>query len=80
MVVVLSENSVDKAWPRKELNASLAREVDGSTKVLPLIVGSTKKANGLLAKLPLLKDKLYRRWDGAADAIADEIKGLLPPP
>ncbi len=77
VVVVLSENSVDKAWPRRELNASLAREVDGSTKVLPLVVGSDAKTGELLGKLPLLKDKLYKQWDGGADAVADEIQALL---
>ena len=78
VVVILSVNSVDKAWPRKELNASLAREVDGNTKVLPLVVGSNTEAEELLAKLPLLKDKLYEQWNGdAVDTITDKIKALL---
>lgn len=77
VVVVLSENSVEKAWPRKELNASLAREVDGSTKVLPLFVGSDAEVKNLLAKLPLVEDKLYKQWDGDSNGIADEIQALL---
>ncbi len=77
VVVVLSENSVDKEWPKKELNASLAREVEGRTKVLPLIVGTQAIAERILEKLPLLNDKLYKRWTGDSDHVAKEIRTLL---
>lgn len=74
VLVILSSNSVDKKWPKKEINAALAREVDGSTKILPLIVGD----GALLNELPLLQDKLYKTWSDDPDNIAKEIKSLLP--
>jgi len=77
VVVVLSNNSVDKAWPKKELNASLAREIDGQTKVLPLMVGSEQEINNLLDQLPLLKDKIHKKWNGSGDVVANEIKKIL---
>ena len=77
VVVVISSNSVGKAWPKKEFSASLAREVNSHTKVLPLMVGSADEINNLLTQLPLLADKVYKRWDGSADKVANEIKKLL---
>ena len=77
VIVILSTNSVDKAWPKKELNAALAREIDGYVKVLPLVVGSEGDTNVIFEKLPLLEDKLYKKWTGTPDNLVAEIKKLL---
>lgn len=77
MIVVLSLNSVDKAWPKKEINAALAREVEGQTKVLPLMVGDELTVKELLNKLPLLQDKLYKAWTKNPTSVAKEIETLL---
>ncbi len=72
-LAVLSETSIKKSWPRKELNSAVAREISGEQKVLPLIVGDHKK---ILEEFPLLADKLFIQWEGKAEQIADEIKKL----
>lgn len=69
----MSEKSVDKSWPRKELHSAIAREISGEQKVLPLIVGDSKE---IFAKFPLLVDKYYLEWDGNADRIADNLLEL----
>ena len=78
VVVVLSKISVDKAWPRKEICSALAREVEGKTKVLPLMVGNDEEIAQLLDRLPLLKDKVYEKWEGDPGIVAGKIKSLLP--
>jgi hypothetical protein len=69
-LAIMSEKSVDKAWPKKELHSAIAREISGEQKVLPLIVGDSK---AILNKFPLLADKLYLEWDGNAEKIADQL-------
>lgn len=77
VVVVLSRNSLGKAWPQKEVNSALAREVEGRVKILPLIVGSNEEAGEMLAEIPLLAGKLYRRWADNAVELAAQIKHQL---
>lgn len=72
VLAVLSEDSVGKKWPMKELNAALARELAGKQKILPLIVGKPD-----LSPLSLLEDKIYLQWDNKAEDVATKIKGLL---
>jgi RNA-directed DNA polymerase len=79
VLVVLSINSVDKAWPKKEINAVLAREIEGKTKILPLMVGSEAVIGEIIKKLPLIADKKYETWKGDAASVAKEIKSLLGP-
>lgn len=72
VLAILSKNSVDKTWPSKEINAALAREIEGDQKILPLIVGSPD-----LSSLSLLQDKLHENWSGNAELIAEKMKALL---
>ena len=72
VLAVLSKNSVKKNWPLKEINAALAREINGKQKILPLIVGEPD-----LSTLSLLEDKLHIKWKGNKEEIAEMICGLL---
>ena len=72
VLAVLSENSVDKTWPSKEINSALARELAGEQKILPLIVG-----NPNLSSVSLLHDKLHIKWEGDAASIAKKIRDLV---
>lgn len=72
VLAVLSDNSVGKKWPQKEINAALARELSGKQKILPLIVGKPD-----LSPLSLLEDKIYLEWEENPDEIAKKIKGML---
>lgn len=77
VVVILSSNSVNKAWPRKEIHAALAREVEGTTKVLPVMVGDKGQISALRKTLPLLADKHYKKWSDNAEEMAQEIEKVL---
>jgi retron-type reverse transcriptase len=77
VIVILSLDSVDKAWPKKEINSSIAREIDGHVKILPLLVGDASAKEKILKDLPLLADKLYKSWSGDANALASDIAELL---
>lgn len=72
VLAILSQNSVDKTWPSKEINAALARELAGEQKILPLIVGKPD-----LSSVSLLQDKLHIPWEDNATEIADRIKELV---
>ena len=72
-VAVLSDSSVSKTWPLKELNSAISRDIAGETKILPLIVGN---ADLVLSKLPLLKDKLYLTWEDNPIELAEQIAKL----
>jgi RNA-directed DNA polymerase len=74
VIAVLSENSINKAWPLKEINSTLAREITGEKKLLTIVKGEHEK---IFRELPLLEDKLYKSWNNNSDEIAKEIKQML---
>lgn len=71
-LAVLSDNSIDKKWPRREINTALARQIDGKQKFLPLIVGSPDMDN-----LGLTSDLLYVEWNDNPEEIADRLIAAL---
>lgn len=75
VLAILSVSSVDKTWPSKEINAALARELEGKQKILPLIVGTPD-----LSSVSLLHDKLHVTWADNASDIAARIKELVDEP
>ena len=78
VVVVLSRHSVGKAWPMREIESALSRELTNpSTRVLPLLACSEEECKALLEKLPLLADKLFVRWTGDATPVTTRLKQLL---
>ncbi len=38
MIVVLSNDSVNKRWVKEELNAGMVKKISGSTKIIPIII------------------------------------------
>lgn len=75
VITIILEDSINKAWPMKELNAVLSAEIGSEqTKLLPLMVGD---GDALLKKLPLLADKLFHSYDDNIEEIADKIVDLL---
>ena len=77
VLVILSKNSVDKKWPKKEINAAIARDIEGKTKILQLMVGSHAEVEVIKDKLVLLADRHYKKWSNNPDELACEIKDLL---
>ncbi|MGK4475266.1 toll/interleukin-1 receptor domain-containing protein [Aeromonas molluscorum] len=71
VIAVISDISVKKSWPMKELNAVLSSEIGAEdTKLLPLMVGD---GEALLKELPLLADKLFVAFDDNIEEIADKV-------
>ena len=76
VIAILSESSVDKEWPLKELRSVLAREIsDGETQLLTLIKSGDEDI--VKSKLPLLADKLYLVYKNNADEIAEKVRTRL---
>ncbi|EQC03249.1 hypothetical protein K931_16244 [Aeromonas salmonicida subsp. pectinolytica 34mel] len=75
VIAVISDSSVKKSWPMKELHAVLSSEIGSEeTKLLPLMVGD---GEALLKELPLLADKLFVAFDNNIEEIADKVETLL---
>jgi retron-type reverse transcriptase len=79
VLVVISERSLAKHWPQKEMNAALAREIsEGKTRVLPLIVGRDGEERKRLWQLLALQgDKKYLEWGDDPNPIVAELRRLL---
>lgn len=75
VVAIISDKSIDKAWPKKEIAAVLSQEISSSeTKLLPLMVGDSVS---LIAKLPLLADKLFKEYSDNPQEIAGAVRDLV---
>ncbi|NKC19162.1 TIR domain-containing protein [Pseudoalteromonas sp. S4498] len=75
VVAVISEESINKSWPMKEINAVLSLEIgEENTKLLPLMVGD---GDALLKQLPLLGDKLFESFNNNAEEIARKLAERL---
>lgn len=75
VVAVISEQSIEKHWPKKELHAVLSQEINsGQTKLLPLLCGNKEI---ILNELYLIRDKKYEEWQNNPDEIAEIVSSLL---
>lgn len=73
VLAIFSQHSIEKNWPKKEFNTALSREIDGKQIFLPLVIGDDQ----LLNDWPLVKEKLFKKWNGDAMEIAEAINNLL---
>jgi len=76
-LAIISSDSIQKSWPDKELNAALAREIEGKQKILPLFIGNDSEVEKLKDHYPLIADKVYKVWMGDPVSLAAEIKEIL---
>lgn len=75
VIAIISEDFINKPWPMKELNSILSSEITSSqTRLLPVMVGDS---DHLLKSIPLLNDKLFKKFDSNMDEIANEVEELL---
>lgn len=75
VISIISEASIDKSWPMKEIHTVLSMEIRNTkTKLLPLIVGNERT---IIEKLPLIADKRYISFKNNVDEIVDEMDKLL---
>lgn len=76
--VVLSKNSINKNWPKAELEASLNLEFStGNTRVLPLLLGNQMEIKEILEYYPILSSKLFVKYSNGLDKIIELIKDRL---
>ena len=75
--VILSPNFFNKAWPQKELNALVEREVVGVKVILPVWHNVTHSD---VAKFsPILADKLAISTSRGIEKVVSEIKNVVKP-
>lgn len=78
MIVIVSLYLLRKAWATKEMNAALSQEIDsGTTRVLPLMVGSTEEIFKMVNELAIQRDKRYLKWSGNPKEIEEELRALI---
>ncbi|MGE0045019.1 MAG: TIR domain-containing protein [Hyphomonadaceae bacterium] len=75
VIAIVSSNSTTKDWPVAEINTALGFEVNGSKRVVPVMVGQPD-----LSKLPLIRGKNHIVWNGNAEAVAARVRDILRPP
>lgn len=76
-LAIISIDSIAKSWPDTEMNAAIARQIDGKQKVLPLFVGTKKQIEECKKHYSLISDRLYKEWNNNPEELAREIKNLV---
>ena len=77
-IAVLSKTFLRKNWPRFEMNAALAEEIElGRTRLLVLLVGTEAERAHIFTQLPLLRHKRYEVWTGDAATIIAALQDCL---
>lgn len=75
VVVFLTDSFLHRNWPQVELGSALNLEASTSeTVVLPLLIAP---AESIFNKYPLLRDKLYLKWDDGLLRIIPALLRLL---
>jgi len=78
VIVVVSTGLLQKTWATKEMNAALSQEIDsGTTRVLPLMVGTDEEVHSIMNQLAIQRDKRYIRWSGDPHEIERELRALI---
>jgi hypothetical protein len=75
VLVVISEASVSKKWPDKELHTALHVEIfSGQVRLLPLLYCNPEE---ILARYPFIAEKSYELWKHNPIEIANQIKARI---
>ena len=71
VVVFLTETFLERRWPQVELESALNLEASsGAVVVLPIMAAPEDQ---VLDQYPLLRDKLYLRWQDGVDSIVSAL-------
>lgn len=77
VIAIITDKSIEKSWPQKEINAVLNQEIKaGTNKLLPLISGNEEE---LLTANFLMSDKLFKTWKNNPEELATEVGRLIKP-
>ncbi|MFD1383004.1 toll/interleukin-1 receptor domain-containing protein [Rhodanobacter aciditrophus] len=75
IIVFISEHFVGRNWAEAELSSALTREnSEGRNVVLPIVIGNP---NTVLSSYPLLRDKIYKKWDDGIDSCIESLKDVI---
>lgn len=75
VLVLLSESFIARSWTRIELESALNQEISsGKLTVLPVMIAPPETVFNCI---PLLRDKLYLKWDEGPDCIASRLLEML---
>ncbi len=74
VVAVVSNNSIGKAWPEREIYSIIDREIKGKSKLLFLLDGEGEK---LMGNYGIVQDKLYRNWEDNPEELASAVKRIV---
>ena len=79
VIVVLSKYSVTKPWVREELNASMVKKIQGSSKVIPIVIDDCQIPECLI---PTIWEKIkdLKNYDAELDRIVMSIYGQYNKP
>ena len=78
VIVVVSPALLRKTWATREMNAALSQEIDsGTTRLLPLMVGSDEEIQQMTNDLAIQRDKRYMRWSGNPAEIEGALRALI---
>lgn len=76
VVVLITDNFLDRNWPQKELNSALSREIrTGEVVIVPVL---SVEQDVYFERYPLLEDKLYLDWDRGVEVLAGHVAAFFP--
>lgn len=75
VLLVITENFLQRNWTQRELNAALSREIRTGVVVVIPILATDHEA--YVQRYPLLEDKIYLEWPAGVEPLADRISSLF---
>ncbi|MGL1934232.1 MAG: toll/interleukin-1 receptor domain-containing protein [Fibrobacterales bacterium] len=79
IIIVISENSINKPWVKEELNAAIVRRISNGTKILPVIIDDCEVPMSLVSTI-WEKISNLESYDNSVRTIVNSIFGLNDKP
>lgn len=79
VIIILSKDSVGKPWVREELNASMIKKIQGSSKLIPVVIDDCQIPECLISTI-WEKIKDLKNYDAELDRIVMSIYGQYDKP
>jgi hypothetical protein len=82
VIVVVSENSVDRPWVREELNAATVRKIQGAIKLIPVVIGEVDESRIPISLQSLAWERIRNldSYDAELDRVVRSIRGHYEKP
>lgn len=75
VLVVITENFLQRNWTQRELNAALSREIRmGIVVVIPILATDH---DAYIRRYPLLEDKIYLEWSMGVEPLVNRISSMF---